>query len=31
MTAAPDDPAVRYFDAIAAALNGLGIFMRDDR
>lgn len=26
-----DDPAVRYFDAIAAALSGLEIFMRDDR
>ncbi|RLP26401.1 hypothetical protein D8676_11110 [Mesorhizobium sp. YM1C-6-2] len=26
-----DDPAVRYFDAIAAALGGLEIFMRDDR
>ena len=25
------DPAVRYFDAIAAALDGLEIFMRDDR
>lgn len=25
------DPAVRYFDAIAAALGGLEIFMRDDR
>ena len=31
MTTAPDDPAVRYFDAIAAALAGLEIFMRDDR
>ena len=26
-----DDPAVRYFDAMAAALGGLEIFMRDDR
>lgn len=26
-----DDPAIRYFDAIAAALSGLEIFMRDDR
>jgi hypothetical protein len=26
-----DDPAVRYFAAIAAALDGLEIFMRDDR
>ncbi|WP_269930679.1 hypothetical protein [Aminobacter sp. HY435] len=26
-----DDPAVRYFDAMAAALSGLEIFMRDDR
>ena len=26
-----DDPAVRYFDTIAAALSGLEIFMRDDR
>jgi len=26
-----DDPAIRYFDAIAAALNGLDIFLRDDR
>lgn len=26
-----DDPALRYFDAIAAALAGLEIFMRDDR
>ena len=26
-----DDPAVRYFDAIKAALSGLEIFMRDDR
>jgi hypothetical protein len=26
-----DDPATRYFDAIAAALGGLEIFMRDDR
>ncbi|MGD9912457.1 MAG: hypothetical protein AB7S80_00130 [Rhizobiaceae bacterium] len=25
-----DDPAVRYFDAIDAALKGLGVFMRDD-
>ena len=29
MTAA-DDPATRYFDAIAAALKGLEVFMRDD-
>jgi len=28
---ASDDPASRYFDAIAAALKGLEIFMRDDR
>ena len=27
----PSDPAARYFDAIAAALAGLEIFMRDDR
>ena len=26
-----DDPAIRYFDAITAALSGLEIFMRDDR
>lgn len=26
-----DDPAVRYFDAIDAALDGLEVFMRDDR
>ena len=26
-----DDPAARYFEAIAAALRGLEIFMRDDR
>ena len=26
-----DDPAIRYFDSIAAALRGLDIFMRDDR
>ncbi|MER2534502.1 MAG: hypothetical protein ABTQ31_04995 [Rhizobiaceae bacterium] len=25
------DPAIRYFDAIAAALRGLEVFMRDDR
>ncbi|MDQ6436777.1 hypothetical protein RB623_22220 [Mesorhizobium sp. LHD-90] len=25
-----DDPAIRYFDAISAALDGLGVFMRDD-
>ncbi len=25
-----DDPATRYFDAIAAALRGLEVFMRDD-
>ena len=31
MTPAVDDPAARYFDAIAAALAGLEIFMRDDR
>jgi hypothetical protein len=31
MTIPADDPAVRYFDAIAAALAGLEIFMRDDR
>ena len=31
MTTSPDDPAIRYFDAISAALDGLGIFMRDDR
>jgi len=31
MTTASDDPAIRYFDAISAALDGLGIFMRDDR
>ena len=31
MIASVDDPAVRYFDAIAAALGGLEIFMRDDR
>ena len=31
MTTSADDPAVRYFDAIAAALGGLEIFMRDDR
>lgn len=30
MTLPLDDPAVRYFDAITAALDGLGIFMRDD-
>lgn len=30
MTSA-DDPAIRYFDSIAAALKGLAIFMRDDR
>ncbi len=29
MTAA--DPAVRYFDAIAAALDGLDVFLRDER
>ncbi|MGE0500181.1 MAG: hypothetical protein AB7I79_00850 [Rhizobiaceae bacterium] len=27
---AADDPATRYFDAIAAALKGLEVFMRDD-
>ncbi|MDO9307116.1 MAG: hypothetical protein Q7T75_04500, partial [Mesorhizobium sp.] len=26
----PDNPSVRYFDAIAAALAGLDIFLRDD-
>lgn len=26
----PDNPAIRYFDAIAAALDGLGVFLRDD-
>jgi hypothetical protein len=26
-----DDPATRYFDAIDAALDGLEVFMRDDR
>ncbi len=31
MTTSPNDPAIRYFDAISAALDGLGIFMRDDR
>ena len=31
MITSVDDPAVRYFDAIAAALGGLEIFMRDDR
>ena len=30
MAIAPDDPATRYFDAIAAALAGLDIFLRDD-
>jgi hypothetical protein len=30
MTTPADDPAIRYFDAISAALDGLGIFMRDD-
>lgn len=30
MSASPDNPAVRYFDAIAAALAGLDIFLRDD-
>ena len=25
------DPAIRYFDAIAAALEGLDVFLRDDR
>jgi len=28
---AVDDPAARYFDAMAAALHGLEIFLRDDR
>ncbi|HHZ10546.1 MAG TPA: hypothetical protein GX405_17390 [Rhizobiales bacterium] len=27
----PDNPSIRYFDAIAAALGGLEVFMRDDR
>ena len=27
----PDSSAVRYFDAIAAALDGIDIFLRDDR
>lgn len=31
MTPSASDPAVRYFDAIAAALAGLEVFMRDDR
>ncbi len=31
MTASADTAAVRYFDAIAAALEGLDIFLRDDR
>lgn len=31
MTPPPDDPAIRYFEAIAAALKGLEVFMRDDR
>ncbi|MDP3896407.1 MAG: hypothetical protein Q8Q62_07000 [Mesorhizobium sp.] len=26
----PDNPAIRYFDAIAAALDGLDVFLRDD-
>lgn len=26
-----DNPSIRYFDAIAAALGGLEVFMRDDR
>ncbi|MFI0847361.1 hypothetical protein [Mesorhizobium sp. IMUNJ 23232] len=30
MTTSADDPAIRYFSAISAALDGLGIFMRDD-
>jgi hypothetical protein len=30
MTTSADDPAVRYFSAISSALDGLGIFMRDD-
>jgi hypothetical protein len=29
--AADDDPAVRYFSAISAALEGLDVFLRDDR
>jgi len=31
MTPATDDPALRYFTAIGAALEGLNVFMRDDR
>jgi hypothetical protein len=31
MNISADDPAIRYFDAIAAALDGLGVFLRDDR
>lgn len=31
MTPPPDDPAERYFAAIAAALAGLEVFLRDDR
>src|SRR5262245_45649573 len=31
MTESADDPASRYFDAMAAALKGLEIFMRDER
>ncbi len=27
----PDNPSIRYFDAIAAALGGLELFLRDDR
>lgn len=30
-TSAPPSPALRYFDAIAAALAGLDVFLRDDR
>jgi hypothetical protein len=30
MTTSADDPAIRYFSAISSALDGLGIFMRDD-
>jgi len=31
MTLSADDPAIRYFDAIHAALAGLDVFLRDDR
>lgn len=30
VSVAPDDAALRYFQAITAALDGLGVFMRDD-